>query len=233
MARITNEGPFATATARGSSTTATKIIGSPYTTGLSFSGADAIGYIIFPGEQIRVLGELGTISYSSHREVKPARKMGFTNPSGFAKGPRTTAGSMIFTVIHSSVLEEYQQKFFDMKKEIMIQQGISTRLGILEKDVFGYLMPDQFPPFNMVINFSNEDAQFAKLVLYSIRIVQNGQVVSVEDIKTEETIQYMCKAAVPIKRIAAPSSLPSSIQQLDADASRYLIDYDEPIDEDK
>ena len=76
--------------------------GSTYT---SYSGADIVATIQAIGGKPMVFGELQTITYSTHREVQPIRSIGNINPRGFTRGPRTIAGSMIFTVFDRHVIQ--------------------------------------------------------------------------------------------------------------------------------
>src|SRR5688572_20434554 len=76
----------------------------------SFSGADIVAQIVIPGEKTPItLGELQTISYSTHRENTPVRFVGHVNPVGFVKGPRTIAGSLIFTQFHEYAFYRLEQ----------------------------------------------------------------------------------------------------------------------------
>ena len=75
-------------------------------TNTSFSGCDIKAIINRPSASPITLGNLSTITYSIHREVYPVRAVGVTNPRGFTRGPRTMAGTCIFTVLNKHALHE-------------------------------------------------------------------------------------------------------------------------------
>ena len=54
----------------------------------------------------------------------------------------------------------------------------------------GILM-DEMPPFDITISMSNEYGAKARLALYGIRIINEGNVISVNDVYTENTYQFL------------------------------------------
>lgn len=145
----------------------------------SYAGVDIVAQIVLPGEGPLVLGELQTISYSIHRENMPVRTLGHTNPVGFVKGPRTIAGSLIFTVFNNYAfyrLEQYQHA---------IAKGL-------------YPLADMLPPFDVVLTFANENGVFSKMKIYGITVTDEGQTMSVDDLITEQTYTYMARGIQPL-----------------------------------
>lgn len=162
---------------------------------ISFTGADAVATIIVPiiGENGQVvsdgdaieLGELQTISYSIHRENAPVRTLGHVNPRGFIKGGRTIAGSMIFTVFN-----EYA--FYRIKQ---------YREFLARKNGFFAPLADMLPPFDIVISFFNEYGQAAKMKIFGLTIVDEGQTVSIDDLIIEQTYTFMARGIQPLVKI--------------------------------
>lgn len=152
----------------------------------SFSGTDIAAQILLPNEDAPLdLGELQTVSYSIHRENKPIRVLGRTNVRGFIRGPRTIAGSMIFTVFNAYAfyrLAQYKQLVY------------GTRSGIQPM----FPLADMLPPFDMVLTFSNEYGQFARMKIMGMVIVDEGSTMSVEDIITEQTFTFMAAGIQPL-----------------------------------
>lgn len=138
---------------------------SPYKT---YSGADIYASVNLNGKNY-VFGELQTISYSIHREKKPVRAIGSSNPRGFVYGPRTIAGSLIFTVFDKHVMERF----------------------VKEDQKYKRLVTDSLPPFDITITFVNEYGIGSTLRLYGVTIVNEGQVMSVDDMMTENTMSYI------------------------------------------
>lgn len=159
---------------------------------MSFAGVDIQATMVLPriGDQTSSddgdfieLGELQTISYSIHRENSPVRTLGHVNPRGFVKGSRTIAGSLIFTVFN-----EYA--FYRIKE---------FKRALLERNYAP--LADMLPPFDVVLTFFNEYGLAAKMKIYGITIVDEGQTMSVDDLITEQTYTYMARGIQPLMHL--------------------------------
>jgi hypothetical protein len=158
---------------------ASKYVSNPVTY-TSYSGTDIVATILLPNEPGSLtLGELQTISYSVHRENKPVRTLGHTNVRGFVKGPRTIAGSLIFTVFN-----EYAFYRLTQFKQLM-HSGL-------------YPMADMLPPFDVVLTFANESGSFSKMKIYGVTIVDEGGTMSIDDLISEQTYTYMARGIQPL-----------------------------------
>lgn len=149
----------------------------------SYAGVDIVAEIVLPGDSKVTLGELQTISYSIHRENVPVRFIGQTNVAGFVKGPRTIAGSLIFTQFN-----EYA--FY------RIQKGRNT----FNQHNLAFLA-DMLPPFDVVITFANEYGSVSKIKILGITIVDEGGTMSVDDLITEQTFTYMARGFEPMTKV--------------------------------
>jgi len=133
-----------------------------------------------------VLAELSTISYSIHRETFPVRSLGSVYAKDYTRGPRTIAGSLIFTVFNKHVLTN----LLEATKAI-----VST--GILESpDEYNKTSPvlsDQIPPFDVIIKYDNELGEGSGMIIYGVQIVNEGQVTSVNDLITENQMQFVAR----------------------------------------
>lgn len=150
----------------------------------SYSGCDMVATITYSwAESIEegkkrinhetfALGEIQTISYSIHMDKKPVRSIGNVNAKDYTMGPRTIAGSLVFAVFNrhfaKKILGNHNTKF---------------------KDGEAFLV-DELPPFDIVISFANEYGLRSKLVIYGIRLLNEGQVMSINDVFTENTYQF-------------------------------------------
>ena len=155
----------------------------------SFSGADIIAYIHIPPQEhsgddipgpqskteavVGVLGNLQTISYSTFRDVQPVRALGKVYSLGYTRGPRTIAGSMVWTTLDQYVLAEA------LKYSYVNDYDPST------------ILIDQIPPFNIIITFNNEYGDVATMGIYGIRMVNEGSTFSIDDLLTEQTNTYI------------------------------------------
>lgn len=160
----------------------------------SYAGVDIVAEIILPDQKPLVLGELQTISYSIHRENSPVRFVGHTSPQGFLKGPRTIAGSMIFTVFNAYA-------FYRLERYKSIIQSANYHL---------YPLADMLPPFDIVLTFANETGSFSKMRIYGVTIVDEGQTMSVDDLLTEQTYTFMARGIEPLTHFL-PDSFTGSI----------------------
>ena len=146
----------------------------------SYAGVDIVATLVIPGQTEPLeIGELQTISYSIHRENVPVRVLGRVGPRGFVKGPRTIAGSLIFT--------QFDKYFF--YKLSSFQEHLKSNL---------YALSDMLPPFDVTISFANESGSFSKLKIYGITIVDEGSTMSVDDLITEQTFTYMARGIQPL-----------------------------------
>lgn len=156
----------------------------------SFSGADIRALIAVPaadGEEpiYRELGNIQTLSYSLYREKYPVRAVGFVGEKGRTRGTRTIAGSLVFTVFDRHVLWDVMRRQpGDRAKNAVTPDGFAD---------LAHTMADQLPPFDIVLHFANEYGFAAELVLFGIEINQEGQTMSIQDLITENVMQYTAR----------------------------------------
>ena len=166
----------------------------------TFAGVDIIAQIVLPNEsKPLLLGELQTISYSIHRENKPVRTIGHVNASGFVKGPRTIAGSLIFTVFNS-----YAFYRLDQFRDLVYRRGRNIHQM--------YPLADMLPPFDIILTLSNEYGRFAKMRIYGVTIVDEGGTMSIDDLVTEQTYTYMARGMQPLTAYVPDSSSPVPVK---------------------
>jgi len=146
-------------------------------TNTSYSGCDINAVINLNGKLLQI-GNLSTLSYSIHREKQPVRTLGRIYPKGYVRGPLTIAGTLIFTVFDQHVLAELRD-IFDYEHNI--------------PDLQKSLLPHQFPPFDVVVTYTNEYGHESYLRIYGIEIVDEGQNHSVNDMVSENMMQYIAK----------------------------------------
>ena len=181
----------------------------------SFSGGDIIAAITLPtcfspdARQIHI-GNLQTISYSIHREIEPVRTLGNPNPTDWTRGPRTIAGTMIFTIFDKNLVYELQEKVL-RKLADAVSAGDDITVSTLMRNDFAKftidslynqkVTMDMMPPFDIYINAKNEYGQWARQMIYGVVVCDEGQVMSVEDIIIENTMTYKAMNIKPIYTI--------------------------------
>lgn len=143
----------------------------------SFSGTDITVAAIFRGGLPVIIGECQTVSYSLFTPMQPVYALGTMKPSGYVKGPRTIAGSIIFTVFdRHALISAFHRSYSNYSGNPCLDKSY---------------LPDELPPFDIQITFLNEYGQSAGITIFDVRITSEGQVQSIEDMITENTMQYM------------------------------------------
>ena len=142
----------------------------------SFSGHDMVCTIDMPLPDgtniIKVVGALQTITYSINANKFPIRCIGDMNAKGYVFGPRTIAGTMIFSVFDKHWMHDIMEEYISNKR------------------LMAHFLADEVPPFNMTISCANEYGHKARLAIYGITLVNEGQVMSINDVYTENTYEF-------------------------------------------
>lgn len=171
---------------------------------MTFTGVDA-QCLASTGNVVSELDGLTSISWSIHRGKHTPRTLGRPSPALRARGSRTIAGTMIFTVANRhpllDLLPDNMASF--MKLEFVNNQ----------KQFRPIILSDQLPPFDLTIVFTNEYGNSAILILYGIDIVDEGSVISTDNLLTEVTLQYVAVGMDPIQEV-----------EVDTDAGTIIVD---------
>lgn len=195
----------------------------------SFSGADARAFAYFPGfaENTVPFESLHTISVSVHEAKGQVRALGHRGIKGMARGVRTIAGSMIFTVIENNPLADLQNALFlahNLESNHLPagwsidQNSVGTGTAFDGSQFYNRIAP-LIPPFNLIIHYVSEGARHstgigrnpnegslncevasAALMLKGIEFIDEGVVTSVNDIVTEVTMSFIAMDYKPLSR---------------------------------
>ena len=126
-----------------------------------------------------VLGSLQTLSVSTHQDKVPVRCIGNINAIDYTMGQRTIAGSMVFAVFDRHFADEI---FNDLK-----QYTNGT-----------IILADEIPALNLTISLANEYGSKSRMALYGVKFVDEGQVLSINDLYTENTFQFVAVGLDPL-----------------------------------
>lgn len=132
-------------------------------------------------EKVYTLGSLQTLSISTHQDKKSVRVIGSVNALDYTMGQRTIAGSLVFAVFDQHFATEM---FEDLEK-------------ITGKTFF---LPDELPALDLTVTFANEYGKTSRMAIYGVRIINEGQVMSINDLYTENTYQFVANALEPLKK---------------------------------
>jgi hypothetical protein len=178
---------------------------------LSFSGCDIRATVRATDQTgktaLKTLGNIATLSYSIHREKFPVRTLGTTFPKAFTRGPRTIAGTLIFNVFDRYALWDIQD--------------VRSRLDVGFNENAHALLGDQIAPFEISCNFMNEQGVVSTLSLLGVELVDEGQVMSINDIYIESTHSFVAADIM----IMTPVNLPNpTAQQMTAPNTSFYFD---------
>jgi hypothetical protein len=146
----------------------------------SYSGCDIVVTATLPmltedGSAVNfTLGSLQTLSVSTHQEKRPVRSLGNVNAKDYVMGQRTIAGSLVFAV-------------FDRHFAHNIMR--STKVT----------MADEIPALDLTINFANEYGRSSHMRIFGVKLINEGQVMSINDLYTENTYQFVALGLEPLK----------------------------------
>lgn len=165
----------------------------------SLGVAEALGYSIKEqqklinsmGNEITFveLGEIQTISYSVYRDKRGVNVLGRSAPKGFTRGFVTTAGTMIFTVLNERILHEIFSLSYN---------GSPNEVADLS-----LMRVDQLPPIDIFITFSNEYGDKSRISIYGVEFMNEGQVMSVNDLITENSVNYVAQHLSPMRKVTS------------------------------
>ena len=133
------------------------------------------------------LGELQTISISTHRDKMPVRALGTAYSRGYVRGSRTVAGSMIFTIFNHHPLAAL------LYGDMYSFEGYDHEAR--------YELPDQLPPVDIMLLGVNEYGYKMRTVLYGVEFVNEGITFSIEDLFTESQMQFIARDWDPVREV--------------------------------
>lgn len=155
---------------------------------LPVSGSSTHVILEFPFEQgFLYLGSLVSISYSVYRDKSPVFLCGNNSISGFAIGNKYVAGSMVLNMF----LEDEISSFVNEKIKGVLGR---KKLDTINKQLHSFIKDDLLS-FNISIIFTSEYHDDATAIrIYGATFVNNGQVMSVEDLVTENTLSFVAQS---------------------------------------
>lgn len=139
-----------------------------------------------PTVSTKVLAEAQTLSVSIHREKMAVRAFGHVYPKGFTRGQRQIAGSMIFTVFNEHVLYEF----------------LEAHASDFDAVEFTSALLDQLPPVDISVSLANEFGSISRMTITGVEFVDEGQVMSIEDILTESTVTWVARDIDPLRSVS-------------------------------
>ena len=166
----------------------------------SVGGSNTHVVLEFPSiKKYLYMGSLVTISYQVHRDKTPVFNCGSPLIDGFAIGNKYVAGSMVTTMYSqdelSNFIDEYG-KYYNGRDGILSRSAaVDARSydGESHKPIHT-MMSDDLTSFNIHIIFANEyNGETRQINIYGANFLNNGRVMSIDDLVTETTYQYVAR----------------------------------------
>jgi hypothetical protein len=127
------------------------------------------------------LATVASISISAYRPKFPVLGLGGAAPRSFTSGPRTVAGSIVFIQFDEHALAPFMyEPPTHWAHELTEQRGRLMHV-------------DQLPPMTIVAQFANEYGSLSELTIFGVEFIDDGLVMSIEDLFTENTCTYVAR----------------------------------------
>jgi hypothetical protein len=157
--------------------------------GTTFSGTD-MKVIITLNNYVTMIKTMTSFSWSVHKGKPTGRPLGRPGSRGRAGGSRTIAGTMIFAATdHEPLLDIIPEDVPTRKQEAMGWNNSPYKKVVL---------PDQLPPFDVMIIMANEYGTSAITTLYGVEIVDYGSQYGVDNLVNEYVYQYTASGMDPL-----------------------------------
>ena len=148
---------------------------------MSFTGTDATVLAIM-GDVVTTIRNLSGISWSLHRPKPAVRKLGKTNATARARGTRTIAGTLIFT-------ETDEDPLLPLYPSAIVPKDMEYISGKTQYHQ-PTILPDQLPPFDLIIVWQNEYGNAKQMTIFGLDIVDDGSSRQDRDMQDECVVQY-------------------------------------------
>jgi intein/homing endonuclease len=111
--------------------------------------------------------------------------------ANFIEVHNTVSGSMVWTVFHSHIMHEFLEA----------THYRSTGVGDWDRFRYTSAIMDQIPPLDISISFANEYGNISYMSILGVEFMNEGMVMSIEDLFMEGTAQYIARDYDPIRSV--------------------------------
>jgi len=154
------------------------------------------------------------LSYSTHAGLIPVSTLGRKNPKGFAEGDEAIAGSMIASITVNDPL-------FDMQPLNYGVEDYAKRTSDIWRP---YILPSQFPRFDLLLLFTNEKGFTSALTIFGIKLTDTGSTISMSDAEIEITYTYTALDIAPLRGVAGETADNSAREEFNImENNEYLM----------
>lgn len=173
------------------------------------------------------MNSVTSLSWSVYRAKIPVTPLGESTVSGFGLGNKTVAGHIIKTLTYADEFTEAVEFFSKLSLEYKnenyysnagskVSISLDNRYKITQKN-FDSVMKDDLLPFNIhSYSVSEYTGKIIKDSIYGCTIINTGQILSIENLITENTIGFVGKSIDQNKDVRRDTPpLPSSNDRMD------------------
>lgn len=159
-------------------------------------GSDTHIVLEFPGMGFLYLGSIISLSYSVYREKTPVFNLGNNTLNGHGVGKKYVAGSIISSMFMEDEISKFVDKLSidDKLYNKDITDFVKKQMSDSSLKEYHAFMKDDITPFNIHIIFTSEyHNKSRRIIVYGANFINNGQVMSINDIITENTASFIAK----------------------------------------
>ncbi len=144
-----------------------------------------------------VIDSIQTLSFQIHTDIQPVRSLKFKYPRGYCVGQRLIAGSIIATVFN-------EHPFMDVMELNNVLRYLQSKTLVNTSENYRYLdvlkgvdesssVVDEIPPMNILMQGVNEQGDAVESTLYGVKLINDGTVISAQDMITEQTFSFVAQ----------------------------------------
>lgn len=140
------------------------------------------------------LDSLQTLSVQMHVDKQPVRALGHSYPKGYTVGSTLVAGSMIFTIIREHPLVKIIDRLNAGNEFTSILPNLADKTPAKGYDMFPTsATAAHLPPLHISILGVNEAGNAVNMTLFGVEFLNDGTVLSIQDLITENTINFVAQ----------------------------------------
>lgn len=144
-----------------------------------------------------VIDSIQTLSFQIHTDIQPVRSLKFKYPRGYCVGQRLIAGSIIATVFNEHPFMEIMElnnvlRYLEFKSTANSAANYRY-LDVLKGVDESSSVVDEIPPMNILIQGVNEQGDAVESTLYGVKLINDGTVISAQDMITEQTFSFVAQ----------------------------------------
>lgn len=160
----------------------------------------------FESNQVPIsLDSIQTLSYQIHTDIAPVRALKFKYPKGYCVGQRLVAGSIIATVLDEHPFQQIME-FNNLYYYLLSKTDDDYRrydiLATLSGVDDSSSVVDEIPPMNVLIRGANELGDVVEGSIYGLKLINDGSVISAQDMITEQTLSFVAQDIDPLRNVS-------------------------------